>query len=154
MSDIVIKVENLAKRYRIGKKLEGSNGYRLLGQAARNPFSYLVSTLRQPTEDELLWALRGVSLEVKRGDVVAIIGHNGSGKTTLLKILSRITEPTSGRAILRGRVGTLLEVGTGFHRELTGRENVYLSGAILGMKKTEVDDKYTGLWPSPKLSNS
>ena len=113
----------------------------LLG-AIRAPFRRL-KELRQPKKsDDLFWALRNVSLDVKQGEVVGIIGRNGSGKSTLLKILSRITEPTEGQAILRGRVGSLLEVGTGFHPELTGRENVYLNGAILGMNKAEIDAKF------------
>jgi lipopolysaccharide transport system ATP-binding protein len=89
-----------------------------------------------------MWALKGVSFEVREGEVVGIIGHNGAGKSTLLKVLSRITEPTSGWAKIRGRVGSLLEVGTGFHPELTGRENTYLNGAILGMKRAEIDRKF------------
>jgi lipopolysaccharide transport system ATP-binding protein len=98
--------------------------------------------LREPSEDEVIWALRDVSFTVDHGEVVGIIGRNGAGKSTLLKLLSRITEPTYGSAVLRGRVGSLLEVGTGFHPELTGRENIYLSGAILGMKRVEVGSKF------------
>ena len=95
----------------------------------------------QPSNNTI-WALKGVSFEVEQGEVVGIIGRNGAGKTTLLKVLSRITEPTEGYADIHGRVGSLLEVGTGFHPELTGRENIYLNGAILGMKKTEIEHKF------------
>jgi lipopolysaccharide transport system ATP-binding protein len=92
--------------------------------------------------DPNIWALKDVSFEVKRGEIIGVIGRNGAGKSTLLKILSRITEPTEGHAYIHGRVGSLLEVGTGFHHELTGRENIYLNGAILGMKKAEIDRKF------------
>jgi lipopolysaccharide transport system ATP-binding protein len=94
------------------------------------------------TQESSFWALRGISFDVARGEVVGLIGHNGAGKSTLLKILSRITEPTSGEALLHGRVGSLLEVGTGFHQELTGRENIYLSGAILGMRSDEINQAF------------
>ena len=125
MSDIVISVENLSKRYRINKKADSANGRGPLLARLAEPFSYLASTLREPSPEETLWALRDVTFDVKRGEVVGIIGPcGGAGKSTLLKILSRITEPTSGRAILNGRVGSLLEVGAGFHPELTGRENI------------------------------
>jgi lipopolysaccharide transport system ATP-binding protein len=143
MSDVAIRVQNLTKLYRIGAK---EHAPRTLGQTARSlvtaPFDYLRRMSRPPTEEETLWALRDVSFEVNRGEVVGIIGRNGAGKSTLLKILSRITEPTSGRAEIHGRVASLLEVGTGFHPELTGRENIYLNGAILGMKRTEINRKF------------
>jgi len=141
MSDIVIHIENLSKRYRIGRVPDRVGGKSLL-RRVRAPFQYLVSTLREPAPDEIIWALRDVCFHVERGEVVGVIGRNGAGKTTLLKVLSRITEPTEGRAIINGRVGSLLEVGTGFHPELTGRENIYLSGAILGMKKADIDRKF------------
>jgi lipopolysaccharide transport system ATP-binding protein len=143
MNDIAIRVERLGKRYRIGARQERATT--LLGRLkdlAVSPFDYLSSTLRGPSEEEILWALRDVSFEVKRGEVVGIIGRNGAGKSTLLKILSRITEPTKGFAEINGRVGSLLEVGTGFHPQLTGRENIYLNGAILGMKKAEMDRQF------------
>jgi lipopolysaccharide transport system ATP-binding protein len=143
MSDTTIRVDNLGKMYRIGAaEKQSRNGWRALGDLAMSPFDYLRRMGRPPTEEETLWALRDVSFEVKRGEVVGIIGRNGAGKTTLLKILSRITEPTEGRAEIHGRVGSLLEVGTGFHPELTGRENIYLNGAILGMRKVEIDHKF------------
>jgi lipopolysaccharide transport system ATP-binding protein len=141
MSDIAIRVENLSKRYRIGK-VQPPTGRRSLLQKAVAPFRYLASTLSSPSEDEILWALKDISFEVKHGEVLGVIGRNGAGKSTLLKILSRITEPTSGRALINGRVGSLLEVGTGFHPELTGRENIYLNGAILGMQHKEIDRKF------------
>ncbi|MBL4844264.1 MAG: ABC transporter ATP-binding protein [Planctomycetes bacterium] len=143
MSQPPIVVEKLSKLYRIGmgyEKVEPAAS--LIGRMAQvsaGPFRYARSKLRAPREDELLWALKDVSFEVQKGEFLGIVGHNGSGKSTLLKILSRITEPTSGWAELRGRVGSMLEVGTGFHPELTGRENVYMNGAILGLKSREID---------------
>ena len=147
MDDIAIRVENLSKRYRIGGKQARYKTLRdTLSGALTTPFRRLSSALRgdgaQAANDETIWALKDVSFEVKRGEVVGIIGRNGAGKTTLLKILSRITEPTAGEAEIHGRVGSLLEVGTGFHPELTGRENVYLNGAILGMKRAEINRKF------------
>ncbi len=139
MSDLAIRVEGLGKRYRIGARETGRGG---LGRALLAPFDYLRATLRAPTEEETLWALRDVSFDVARGEVLGVIGRNGAGKTTLLKLLSRITDPSEGRADIHGRVGSLLEVGTGFHPDLTGRENVYLNGAILGMRKAEIDGKF------------
>jgi lipopolysaccharide transport system ATP-binding protein len=132
---VAISVEGLGKQYRIGHEI--SNGGRVTEALSRAIRSAFDPTLRRPP-DELIWVLRDVSFEVGRGEILGVIGRNGAGKSTLLKILSRITEPTAGRATLRGRVGSLLEVGTGFHPELTGRENVYLSGAILGMSREEI----------------
>ena len=143
MTDIAIKVENLSKMYRIGEKQERYYTFRdTLTNIALAPFRRLRRVGKSPREEEIIWALKDVSFEVKHGEVVGIIGRNGAGKTTLLKILSRITEPTGGQAEIYGRVGSLLEVGTGFHPELTGRENIFLNGAILGMRKTEIDRKF------------
>ena len=123
MTDLAIRVDHLSKMYRIGiAERQPQNLAGAVRSLVTSPFAYLQRALRPPTEQETLWALKDVSFEVKRGEVVGIIGRNGAGKSTLLKILSRITEPTSGRAEIHGRVGSLLEVGTGFHHELTGRE--------------------------------
>lgn len=134
-----ITVANLSKRYRIGLATKSTSTIKSI---LTSPFRYLKSSLTPPNEAEILWALNNVSFDVGEGEVVGIIGNNGAGKSTLLKILSRITDPTSGRIELRGRVGSLLEVGTGFHPELTGRENIYLSGTILGMRRKEIDQKF------------
>lgn len=143
MSDVAIRVENLGKMYRIGAREKQLTTLReRMQNLIASPFDYLLTTLRGPSEEEILWALKDVSFEVKQGEVVGIIGPNGAGKSTLLKVLSRITEPTTGYIDLHGRVASLLEVGTGFHPELTGRENVYLNGAVLGMSRAEIDRKF------------
>ncbi len=150
MSDLAIRVEGLGKQYRIGGRQERYKTLRdTLTDALYAPFRAAASVLKggctsvggRPSNN-YIWALKDVSFDVKPGEVIGIIGRNGAGKSTLLKILSRITEPTEGYADIRGRVGSLLEVGTGFHPELTGRENIYLNGAILGMKKAEIERKF------------
>jgi homopolymeric O-antigen transport system ATP-binding protein len=136
MSAIAIRAEGISKRYRIGARIS----YRTLRDTLTVFMTHPLRSLRR--REDWIWALRDISFEIPEGQVVGIIGRNGAGKSTLLKILSRITEPTEGRAEIHGRVGSLLEVGTGFHLELTGRENIYLNGAILGMKKAEIDRKF------------
>src|SRR5687768_14878845 len=158
MSDVAIHTENLGKLYHIGQREpydtlreaitrtlvpsfrwfhEGRNS-----DAVTNSLRACSSLTPNGNRSKSIWALKDVSFDVKQGEVVGVIGRNGAGKSTLLKILSRITEPSEGHAKIRGRVGSLLEVGTGFHPELTGRENIYLNGAILGMKKKEIDAKF------------
>ena len=137
MSSTVIRAEGLGKQYRVGERERYLALRDILMRAVQSPLK-----LFRPAQSELMWALRDVSLQVQQGEVIGIVGRNGSGKTTLLKILSRVTRPTTGFAEVHGRMGTLLEVGTGFHPELTGRENVFLSGAILGMSKREMDRKF------------
>src|SRR6266699_585606 len=137
MTTTVIHAEKLSKRYRIGEHLRYQALRDVLTRALRSPLSFL-----RRSHHETFWALHEVSLDVREGEVLGLIGRSGAGKTTLLKILSRITRPTSGWAEIRGRVGSLLEVGTGFHPELTGRENTFLSGAILGMSKREISRKF------------
>jgi lipopolysaccharide transport system ATP-binding protein len=140
MANTVIRVENLSKLYRIGASRKRHDDLRdLLAGAAKR---LMRPGNRAAQREDTIWAIKDVSFEVKQGEVVGIIGRNGAGKSTLLKVLARITEPTEGCIEITGRVGSLLEVGTGFHPELTGRENIYLNGAVLGMKKKEIDRKF------------
>src|SRR4029077_1018898 len=139
-----IRAQDLGKQYRLGNRPQG---YRTLRDSLASMAGAPLRALRlharsERSEDQSFWALKGVNFEIARGKVVGVIGRNGAGKSTLLKILSRITEPTEGFADVFGKVGSLLEVGTGFHPELTGRENVYLNGAILGMRRLEIDRKF------------
>ena len=151
MSNVAIRIEGLSKKYHIGRKQKHHNrlGDQLVEMVSA-PFRRAGSLLKgqyggASNLDQDFWALKDISAEIKHGEIIGIIGHNGAGKSTLLKILSQITEPTSGYADVFGRVGSLLEVGTGFHPELTGRENVYLNGAILGMRRSEIDRKFDAI---------
>jgi homopolymeric O-antigen transport system ATP-binding protein len=142
MGDVAIETRGLGKRYVLGLHSRGYGTLReSLTRSARRPFERLRGRRSEPP-GEKLWALHDLSLTIERGEVVGLIGHNGAGKTTLLKILSRITEPSAGWADVTGRVGSLLEVGTGFHPELTGRENIFLNGAILGMRRAEIRSRF------------
>ena len=145
MSDLAVRCESLSKQYRLGQQ----EGYKALRDVITNAATAPFRNLRRSAtangnghETESLWALKDVSFEVQRGEVVGIIGRNGAGKSTLLKVLSQITEPTTGFVDVTGRIGSLLEVGTGFHEDLSGRENTYLNGAILGMTRAEIDRKF------------
>ena len=143
MSDTIIQVENLSKKYILGHQQEGSSSYKSLRETIANGVGSLFKGRSEArAAQEEFWALKDVSFEIKQGDRVGIIGRNGAGKSTLLKVLSRITEPTDGSIRIKGRIASLLEVGTGFHPELTGRENIFLNGAILGMSKVEITRKF------------
>lgn len=147
MSDNIIQVENLSKKYVIGQNRQaGSMNLReTMTQSAKSLGKKILQPHKKSDNANTLqdfWALKDISLSINQGEIVGIIGRNGSGKSTFLKILSRITEPTTGRIVIKGRVASLLEVGTGFHSELTGRENIYLNGAILGMEKAEIKRKF------------
>jgi lipopolysaccharide transport system ATP-binding protein len=149
MSDIVIRIENLGKKYHLGVINRGTLWMDLQSfitrKLGREDPNSKIDKDNYSIDGNFFWALRNINLEIKQGDWVGIIGKNGAGKSTLLKILSRITAPTEGCAKIKGRVASLLEVGTGFHGELTGRENIYLNGSILGMKKRQIDKKWTVL---------
>ncbi len=142
MSNIAIKVDNIGKRYRIGQNVPLQSVKASAAALVLAPFRKMRKARPKSSSTDDFWALRNISFGITQGQVVGVIGRNGAGKSTLLKLLSRITDPTEGRAEIRGRVGSLLEVGTGFNGEMTGRENVYLNGAILGMRKAEIDRKF------------
>src|SRR5215471_18813196 len=147
MTDLAVRVDNLGKQYHIGQRAHYNTVRETFSKLIATPFIKLSGRPRvrkrsNHFRSNTFWALRNVSFELKQGELLGIIGRNGAGKSTLLKILSRITEPTEGVADIRGRVRSLLEVGTGFHPELTGRENIYLNGAILGMKRAEIARKF------------
>ncbi|MGL4620760.1 MAG: ABC transporter ATP-binding protein, partial [Chroococcidiopsis sp.] len=143
MSDIVLRVEDLGKKYFISHQQPNSTLRDAIASTAKSiKHKFLAKSTANSLAKEEFWALKSVSFEVKQGDVLGIVGRNGAGKSTLLKLLSRITEPTKGEIWIQGRVASLLEVGTGFHHELTGRENIFLNGSILGMSRVEIKQKF------------
>lgn len=139
MREIAIEINNIGKKYKLGQR---GPAYTTLRDSISGMFKKKDKISEEEKESAELWALDDINLKIERGDVVGVIGRNGAGKSTLLKILSRITEPSTGQISLKGRIGSLLEVGTGFHPELTGRENIYLNGSIIGMRKKEIEDKF------------
>ena len=143
MNDIAVRVENLSKLYHIGKGEGQRSGIaQRIKRGFRAPFRRHGGSGQNPPSEDMIWALKDVSFEVKRGEALGIIGPNGAGKSTLLKLLSGLTAPTEGRIVMRGRIGSMLEIGTGFNPELSGRENVFLNGVILGMKRREIERKF------------
>lgn len=143
MGNVAIRADNLCKRYRIDERMGRGNLRQVFADVLRSAFRQVRHDVHPAQEAEnSIWALKNVSFEVPKGEVLGVVGRNGAGKSTLLKVLSRITRPTAGVASISGRVGSLLEVGTGFHGDLTGRENIYLNGAFLGMRKSEIDRKF------------
>jgi lipopolysaccharide transport system ATP-binding protein len=150
MTDIAIQADTISKQYRIGQRQSYKALRDTVSEAMAAPLRRVRSSLtgvttKPSTPETTIWALQDVSFQLRQGEVVGLIGRNGSGKSTLLKILSRITKPTSGQAMIAGRVGSLLEVGTGFHPELTGRENIYLNGAVLGMKRSDIQRQFDAI---------
>ena len=143
MTQPAIRIRNIGKQYQIGARERGNTTFReALSRALTSPWRRFRRLAGKAPQTERFWALRDVSFDVSEGEVVGIIGKNGAGKSTLLKILAQITEPTEGEIELHGRVGSLLEVGTGFHPELTGRENIYLNASILGIRRNELRRKF------------